>query len=1333
MPECALHFQPITPSRAIFGCRWRHLEMWPRRAHDADDAGNAAPAKAQTPSHSAVLSRPGPPLGLQTEPKRQILARPAGAKPKAPLALPASTKWAPRRAVNAASTAAVKAPTAPIAALTYSALGSIKAQVSGDRRPEKRKESNPSVPAILKRPKTSAASSAAIERKRKDKMPKTTSTNSWKQRQQQWNASAKGKSAKQASEAEKEKAARQEAGFDLVFQEVFGQQKARSHQSSAHTASLSSVPGNESDANVIRTQPLAESSGDEADEDGLEQRGLALPLLASGSTAPIADRDNNHEGDDDDGNSTNDSGDEWKFTSGGGALCLDAFEDDAERDGDENATSGEVGRRAAFARWKEEDASHSVSSNFVKLNMRKRFKGSSGRAKKLPAYLRARGEQFEAGENEVGRQYGSKKKQPASASGGGALMNDGLDFIDECLQVLAKVENERANVQSNDAQESTEAASSDDPSPPRCHHGLVCQELVVKKKNKNHGRAFFACSMGFDEGRCDFFLWKENHVQLALRQLFASAPIDAVEGADFVPMDPSKSMDEQRDSLLANLRLVFGHPSFRPGQEWAISRVFEKKNTLLVLPTGAGKSLCYQLPALFLPGVTLVISPLISLMNDQFDRLPPLLKQQAACLASSSGSSSTSKAKYAEFVRDLLGGRLKLVFLSPERALSSGMQRLLHQIRSRLSLVCVDEAHCVSEWSHHFRPSYLRLGQVFRNAKCVLAMTATASHRVVQDVVQQLGAHQRQVAEGNSEEDEEDPSEMVMQLPWQRSNLKLRVRSVTSDEERTVHLCRYLTSLTTGKGSVAGGGVIIYVHQQRQTEELARVLTEQLPKLKVGYYHAKMDPELKEKTQVGFMRGKLRVVVATIAFGMGIDKQNVRGVVHFHMPSSAENYLQQVGRAGRDGKPARALLFLAKQDARLFRSLAFSNALASTQLHQLIKIVFLTTSITSEYDSVVAVSTCIDDGGESHWLTLETGWAESALDMKSATIETFLTLLAQKMPMSKISNASSAGVSLLPSGASKASVQLSDKQMRSLPGGSDLRRLLAACDPSGTTQVKHASVQHDVNGYLITSTATFHIGEMAHALFGGVSRVMTDFYSPVGEEEGEQVGREQRRLLQLLRQAQLDGLVQRVTLEAPAFYVHVRYTPNTTTETKADLVAVVAQQLFEQHESMEERQLARLARLYAALSAAAVPVAAPEDEELDEEKASALENKLSQYFQLEEVDDDDAIDQADHRLLAEVLEPLSMAMIEQIERDVRALITMMRRDVEPEVESDDELPWTSLSAARIFHGLGSPAFPVRLWRQHGCWRKYDGLAFEKLARIAERVISAEQVVVEDNC
>lgn len=1013
----------------------------------------------------------------------------------------------------------------------------------------------------------------------------------------------------------------------------------------------------------------------------------------------------------------------WGFKSES-ALSLTAFD---RPEGDSTKANASAASVADFARWKDEDSSHTVSSNFVKLNMRKKFKGRSGKARKLPSYLRGNPyADADTGQGGALESYGNTRNKHSDPSSqiklSSGFMDDGVDFLEECLEVLARVEAQQKGASNEtpasqpDATASEVVLESEEVEPPRCHHSLACSKLEVKKKNNNHGRVFFCCPLGMDEGRCEFFLWEDNHTQLALRALTSMTNgVDAVTAAaaasqehDYVPLDLSKSIESQEHAMVTNLRLVFGHASFRDGQQWAITRLFKQLNTLLVLPTGAGKSLCYQYPAVFLPGVTIVISPLISLMNDQFENLPPLLKARAVCLA----SSSSSKTKYAEFVRDLLAGSLKLVFVSPEKAVSNGFQQLMGQMVSRISLVCVDEAHCISEWSHHFRPSYLRLGCLLKAAKCVLAITATASNRVIQDILSQFHG---------------DP-DMVLQMPWQRTNLAMQVQRVRSNEERVDQVTRFIST------TKLQGGIIIYVHQQRQTEELATCLSEQLPPAwskKIAYYHAAMDAERKEKVRTGFIRGRLRVVIATIAFGMGIDKQNVRCVVHFHMPSSIENYLQQIGRAGRDGKPATGVLYLLPEDVQTFRSLAFTNTLHRDHLHQLISLVFrpeISSFAESQDGELVAVSTVHQPGffgnssggsdAVSVQLSMQSEWLEVQLDMKSAMIETFLTLLSiDRQRTAAIASEESQDalleVRLLPTAMCMCRLQVMEKQLRMLPADSIVKRI--AMQLQTKEKIVHGQAETEVNGYLSQANFLFHIREMAQRLFGD-----------------ERVDAQERRLLQAVRRAQMDGHIQRFTLEKPAFRLELQWKTHPTEADKLALVSTWTERLYTKHIALEKMNLNRLTSLYGALYAASMPVSDPSQlqqrtpDELAEREvcnAKILEEKLAQYF------DDAMADPNDELVMKQALQRLTPQVIESIERAVRSLIQSPRglnEDGEQDTTASTQPAWTSYSLAKILHGITTPCFPSKRWRDHPSWRQHTATAFESIVTIADKVLQESQ-------
>ncbi|KAE9018332.1 hypothetical protein PR001_g12809 [Phytophthora rubi] len=1302
--------------------------MWPRRQPQAAPGG-ASSASSSAPAGQSSTSQAPPPS--------------ASSGASAPL-------FAPRRTAAKASNVGVKAQKASSSGADDAAwlLGAL------DKKKKKKAKSD----TIKKVTKLSEPEKAAKKTQQKPRNEQKGGpidlSMSVQERQQLWRSGAAKKQQDEAAEQVKQQEReRQETGFDRVFQEVFGEQQS------------DKKGGDEEALNSILTTGDTSSLGlSVVDKDG---EVAVADTKASGKRKAAPSDDEREE-------------EAWGFaTAGNSAFTLDDFDAPS---GSNDAGSGAVGdaRKAAeFERWKAEDAQSAVSDNFVKLNMRKRFKGSSGRAKKRPAYLRARNENpldEATGDkssslapvvNANGTQQGKKDKS--------MLADDGVDFIEECLEALAKAEKARG-LSGQEVSKPTDPKQKTEPlEPPRCHHALVCQNLEVKKKNKNHGRRFFACPLGFDEGRCDFFLWEDDHVPLALQTLFtaSSSPSGVAESAaeaeaiECVPLDIEATEEEQREAMLTNLRLVFGHADFRPGQQWAISRVLRRKDTLLVLPTGAGKSLCYQFPALFLPGITLVISPLISLMNDQYESLPAPLKARSVCLSGSSGSgSSSSKAKHAAFVRDLLADKLSLIFLSPEKALGAGMQALLAlpRVRARLALVCVDEAHCISEWSHHFRPSYLRLAEVFRHAQCVLCVTATASRLVVHDVLHQLRSRRQLQDQGCETE-----SDMVLQMPWQRKNLALEVRSVRSNDERLRHLVHILPELSKGSSQsskVGGGGVIVYVHQQRQTEELAALLREQLPNAwrtagKVVAFHAGMAPEAKEKVRTGFARGRVRVVVATIAFGMGIDKKNVRAVVHFHMPSSVEGYVQQIGRAGRDGKSARALLYLLNEDAVHFRSLLFSTALHRDQLRRLMALVFQSqvSSTSASTKHVVAVKCSGRSqraGSELTLVSLERDWLEQHLDLKAASIETFLTLLALETQREK-DDELGLRVTLQPLSMSRCTLQLLDTQAKKLGPQSTVKLLLGSVQRK---ELPNAHVTHRKDGYLSSWVIDCHLHEVAQWYGRATSANSNGDQSAalLAASDAQQAGEtnaaavaaatNERRLLQEMRAAQQTGQIQRFSLSQPAFQLQLSWRTELTDKMKVEVVSRWTKLLYAKHEHLESRQLARLAHLYGALYAAALPAPLPttttrngEDEDEDEEdlddKAHALEVKLVRYFEDDDGDDaaggNDVEDDEDEHLLQKMLRPLTESLIEAIERDARSLVQLRLggggplegSDTEENKTSEEGIKWTSYAVAKVFHGLTTPQLPTRQWRDHVCWRRYSDVAFERIVQIAHKVILEE--------
>jgi len=338
---------------------------------------------------------------------------------------------------------------------------------------------------------------------------------------------------------------------------------------------------------------------------------------------------------------------------------------------------------------------------------------------------------------------------------------------------------------------------------------------------------------------------------------------------------------------LHTLQDIFGYKDFRPCQQQVIDAVIRGRDAFVLMPTGGGKSLCYQIPALHRSGVAIVVSPLISLMKDQVDAL--LANGiRAACI-----NSALSTAEGRQVLTELHGGRLDLLYVAPERLLSDSFLGRLANLE--IALFAIDEAHCISQWGHDFRPEYVQLGQLRElfPAVPVIALTATAEKQTRQDIVQRLHLQQ---------------AETVI-AGFDRPNIRYTVIDKAKPYLQ-------LTSFLETRSSEAG---IVYCLSRKRVEEVAERL--RLDGHGAAAYHAGLPGAERKRVQEAFLRDDLQIIVATVAFGMGIDKPNVRFVVHYDLPKNVESYYQETGRAGRDGLPAEALLLFGYGDIAISRGL----------------------------------------------------------------------------------------------------------------------------------------------------------------------------------------------------------------------------------------------------------------------------------------------------------------------------------------------------------------------------------------------------------------------------
>ncbi|GAA4417055.1 DNA helicase RecQ [Nibrella viscosa] len=349
------------------------------------------------------------------------------------------------------------------------------------------------------------------------------------------------------------------------------------------------------------------------------------------------------------------------------------------------------------------------------------------------------------------------------------------------------------------------------------------------------------------------------------------------------------------DSPVSYLKHYYGYDRFRPNQEEIIQAILDGRDTLVLMPTGGGKSVCFQIPALMKPGLCVVVSPLIALMKDQVEALH-MNGISAAYL-----NSTQSGREQRTIEDDCLTGKIKLLYVSPEKLLTEAFFIFLKKVK--LSLFAIDEAHCISSWGHDFRPEYTQLNVLKKHFQDVpvVALTATADRLTRQDIIDRLELN--------------DPAVFI--ASFNRTNLSLKVLPGTNRLGQIVRLLQ-LKPDTSG---------IIYCLSRKSTESLAAKLQER--GFSAAYYHAGMDPEQRARVQEAFLKDDVRIMCATIAFGMGIDKSNVRWVIHYNLPKNIESYYQEIGRAGRDGLASDTVLFYSFADVAMYKEILAENAPAN--------------------------------------------------------------------------------------------------------------------------------------------------------------------------------------------------------------------------------------------------------------------------------------------------------------------------------------------------------------------------------------------------------------------
>ncbi|XP_024874723.1 ATP-dependent DNA helicase Q4 [Temnothorax curvispinosus] len=699
---------------------------------------------------------------------------------------------------------------------------------------------------------------------------------------------------------------------------------------------------------------------------------------------------------------------------------------------------------------------------------------------------------------------------------------------------------------------------------------------------------------------------------------------------------------------------MFGHESFRAGQEKAVMRILSGQSTLVTLSTGSGKSLCYQLPAYLYARrsgcITLVISPLVSLMDDQVTGVPQFLS--AACLH----TSQTPKVR-EQVMQSVKDGKVNILLVSPEAVVagekSTGFGALLRQLPP-IAFACIDEAHCISQWSHNFRPSYLMVCRVFKEklkVKTVLGLTATATKATAESIIRHLDIHDGMAG-------------VISDMPLPR-NLVL---TVSKDEYKDQALIALLKSERFRECD----SVIVYCIRREECARIAGLLRVSLqdprnpekPNVKISTiaeaYHAGMTPHRRKIVQKEFMNGKIKIVVATIAFGMGINKPDIRAVIHYNMPGTFEGYVQEVGRAGRDNIAAHCHLFLnptQDSDKWELRRHIHANSVDRHTIRHLLQRIFIPCSC-AKINEKSSGQRC-----PGHEVALPIDETVQALDITQETISTLLCYL-ELHPKKFVTVLSSVYIRA---------------RVSSYKGPQALKQAAQSSPP-----LAMAIALDTKNG-------------ISHEKSNIIEFPVIDVASAIGWDSGVV----KSHLKSLEWKTGADGRMKRSAISVKYDKLGLRVkAPGDLTDVELDeaLDALIARTQTQESSCLQQLEL--ISSALDKISVSSIKHCSVLDDDITK-RSEELKDTIREYFQSDSLNNHDINFQ--NKLMNE----------QQIANDVRSLITRYR-----------DTKFTGRAVARIFHGIQSPNYSALIWHRCRFWRLHVATDFNAICKIAAREILA---------